>query len=144
MTTSKATRNFLKAIRSVLGVKDTWTHLNPCPSPVGADRRLYVVVRNDLVPGLQISQSVHAKDEFTKEHPEVERQWARSSNTIIILSGTKNQLYTAISQALTKNVKYASFKEPDLNYEVTAVVFEPGFDTVELVSGLPLALKDLI
>jgi len=142
--TSKATKNFLKAIRDVLGLEDTWTHLNPSPNPVEADRRLYIVVRNDLIPGLQISQSVHAKDEFTKEHPEVERRWANTSNTIIILSGTTNQLYSAISQALVKNVKFSSFKEPDLNYEVTAVAFEPSLATVELVKGLPLALKDLV
>lgn len=137
-------KNFVKAFRAFSGLSRTWTTLNLSKSPVTADKRLYVVVRNDLLPGLQISQSIHAKDDFTHEHPEEEKRWRDTSNTIIILSGTSDQLYSVISKALTHDVKYSRFKEPDLDYQVTAVALEPGEKTVEIVRGLPLALRDIV
>ncbi len=137
-------KNFLKAFRAFSEFNRSWTTLNPSKSPVTADKRLYVVVRNDLLPGLQISQSIHAKDDFTHEHPDEELKWRNESNTIIVLSGSIDQLYSVISKALTNHVKYSRFKEPDLNNQVTAVALEPGEKTVEIVKGLPLALRDLI
>lgn len=137
-------KNFLKAFRAFSEFSRNWTTLNPSKAPVTADKRLYVVVRNDLLPGLQISQSIHAKDDFTHEYPVEEKRWRDTSNTIIVLSGTSDQLYSVISKALTHDVKYSRFKEPDLNNQVTAVALEPGEKTVEIVKGLPLALRDLI
>lgn len=138
---NKAVRNILK---EALGFRTTWTYLNASENPVEPSGRLYVVVRNDLAPGIQISQSIHAKDEFTRRYPELEATWARDSNTIIILSGSNNDLYSVIGKALTKGVCYATFKEPQLNNEVTAVALEPSYSTVEVVRGLPLALRELV
>lgn len=137
-------KNLLKTFRAFAGISRTWTTLNASTAPVTADKRLYVVVRNDLLPGLQISQSIHAKDDFTHEHPAEEKRWRDTSNTIIVLSGTSDQIYSVISKALTHDVKYSRFKEPDLGDQVTAVALEPGEKTVEIVRGLPLALRDIV
>ena len=137
-------KNFLKAIRRLLRQDHNWTYLNPATRPVEPARRLYVVVRNDLAPGIQISQSIHAKDEFTREHGDIEDDWRWDSNTIIILSGTSHQLYSILGHALTNEVYYSTFKEPQLNNELTAIALEPSEATVEIVRGLPLALKELL
>lgn len=135
--------NLLKAYRVIRGTKKDWTCLNANPSPVEASRRLYVVVRNDLLPGLQISQSIHAKDDFTHAYPETELAWRKNSNTIIILSASPYELEGVIRNADILGIKHSVFMEPDLYGQVTAVALEPGNLTVGVVSNLPLALKEL-
>jgi hypothetical protein len=135
--------NLLKAFHALRGKKHDWTCLNVNPSPVEASRRLYVVVRDDLLPGLQISQSIHAKDEFTHAFPETEMAWRKTSNTIIILSTNAFELEGIIRNADILGIKHSVFMEPDLYGQVTAVALEPGNLTVGIVSNFPLALKDL-
>lgn len=48
--------------------------------------KLYVVVRDDLPPGLQIAQAIHACRAFHADHPAVETAWHTTSNTIAVLS----------------------------------------------------------
>lgn len=138
---NKMCRNVLK---EALGYRTDWTYLNASEAPVEASERLYVVVRNDLAPGIQISQSIHAKDEFTMDYPEIQHKWAKNSNTIIILSGTSNDLYSVLGKALSRGVKVSTFEEPQLNNEMTALALEPSSTTVEIVKGLPLALREFI
>lgn len=138
----KLTKSNIKALKRALNINPDWTTLIPSKDPVEPSRRLYVVVRNDLLPGLQISQSIHAKDEFTRDFGDIEEKWGRDSNTIIVLSGSKEQLYSIIGKASLKEIRYSIFKEPQLNYEVTAIALEPCEVSVEIVKGLSLALKD--
>ena len=44
-------------------------------------------------------------------------------------------------RAAERKIKHASFREPDLNDELTAIAFAPGDKSKRLLSGIPLALK---
>jgi hypothetical protein len=104
--------------------------------------KLYIVVRQDLSPGYQIAQSLHAFREYVEHHPECERRWYKDSNTIVIL-GCKDEreLDTLRQEASLRGLKTAPFYEPDLFDELTACAFEPGHRSSELLVHLRSALK---
>lgn len=104
--------------------------------------RLYVVVDGTLPPGLQIAQAIHAKDEFTREHPHAEQEWARTSNTISVLQVAGEQaLRGVIDAASTLDVPHSFFEEPDLDGRVTAVALAPTMMSARIVRGLKPALS---
>jgi peptidyl-tRNA hydrolase len=102
--------------------------------------KLYVVVREDLSPGSQMAQSLHAFREFVEYHPEIEKEWYKTSNTIVIL-GCKNEseLVQLRLDAIARNIKFSIFKEPYLEDSITSIAFEPGLKTSEFLSSLKLA-----
>lgn len=104
--------------------------------------KLYVVVRQDLMPGAQIAQSLHAFREYIEHHPECERYWYKNSNTIAIL-GCENEeeLLSLMNTAEGRNIKLAPFREPDMKDSLTACAFEPGLKTSSFLSHLRSALK---
>lgn len=107
--------------------------------------KMYIIVRQDLSPGSQIAQSVHAATQFFVEHFEVGIEWFYNSNTIVCLSVRDFFDLLDISQwAKQENIKYSLFYEPDMNNEPTALALEPTQKAVELCKGLPLALSGLI
>lgn len=96
--------------------------------------KLYVVVRNDLPPGLQTAQACHALREFAHRFPELDRRWFESSNNLVVLQvPTLGDLEGLV--AIGSLV--APFYEPDLGGELTAAAFGDG----RLLSSLPLALR---
>jgi peptidyl-tRNA hydrolase len=102
--------------------------------------KLYIVVRNDLAPGLQLAQAVHAKELFSHEHPEVNTDWYERSNNIVVLQVENKEELAKIAYGLSKQgLAVCMFKEPDLNDELTAIAAEPGAGTS--LSSLPLALR---
>lgn len=102
--------------------------------------KLYIVVRSDLSPGAQMAQSVHAFREFVEEHPEIEYDWYKNSNTIVILAANDEQHLMELEQAgKSLGLKISKFREPDMNHQVTSIVFEPGQKTSEFLSTLKLA-----
>jgi peptidyl-tRNA hydrolase len=103
--------------------------------------KMYVLVRQDITPGYQIAQSIHAKDQFTHEHPETENKWYKESNTIVVL-GVANQevLYMFANLAQDVGLRHSLFYEPDID-EHTALAIEPGSASAELVSTLRSAGK---
>ena len=104
--------------------------------------KLYVVVRNDLLPGEQLAQAIHAKDEFAMKYPEINRAWWEQTNYICVLQVADETTLTELeSRATAANIKYAYFCEPDYDHEMTALVFEPGAASKELCKNLSLALK---
>ena len=104
--------------------------------------KLYVVVREDLPPGSQAVQSIHAFRQFVKEFPDMEKEWFDMSNHLALLSVRgEDDLFRLISEALTKGLRYAGFHEPDLGNALTAVAFEPGGGSKRLLRRLPLALS---
>lgn len=135
--------NLLKAFDALRGSKRTWTRLKGIEAPVEPDKRLYVIVRDDLSPGLQISQSIHAKDDFTYDYPSEALLWRRTSNTIIVLSADAVDLEKLLVKLSYFDLKHSVYMEPDLYGEVTAVAVEPSKLTASLLAGLPLALKDI-
>lgn len=102
--------------------------------------KLYIVVRQDLSPGAQIAQSVHAFREFVAHHSEIEKKWYKESNTIVILAADNEaHLHKLMEDGKKLDLAFAPFEEPDFGDEVTAVVFEPKPLTSEFLSLLPLA-----
>lgn len=101
--------------------------------------KMYVLVRQDISPGYQIAQSIHAKDQFTHEFPDTENKWYQESNTIVVLGvpsedALKAYAYLAESQGL----KCSMFYEPDIN-EHTALAIEPGEAAAKLCANLKVA-----
>ncbi len=104
--------------------------------------KLYVVVRQDLSPGAQIAQSLHAFREYIQEHPESEGAWYRDSNTIVILGcADERELRKLVRKGLERGLMVSSFKEPDWQYAMTAATFEPGPKTSEFLAHLRSAGK---
>ena len=125
-----------KALKVLIETEET-TNVRP-PGPP----KLYVLVRGDIPPGYQIAQAIHAKDEFTHTHPELEKQWRDESNTIVVLNvHCQHELMDWVHKASFQGIRFAVFHEPDLEGEPTAAAFEHGSSSSELFSRLPLALK---
>lgn len=104
--------------------------------------KLYIVTRNDLDPGYQAVQSIHAMRQFVAEHPEVDRHWFEVSNYLALLAtDTESDICDLIAHACDKGIRFSVFREPDIGNQITAVAFEPGNKTVALCKKLPLALK---
>lgn len=104
--------------------------------------KLYVVVRQDLSPGAQIAQSLHAFREYIREHPESEKNWYLSSNTIVILGCyDESELVKLVNKGKARGLKVSIFEEPDFDFSLTAAAFEPGSRTSEFLSHLRSAGK---
>jgi hypothetical protein len=81
--------------------------------------------------------------QFTEEHPEIDKQWFKSSNYIVLLSVENEEaLENLIAIASIKNVRLAIFREPDIGDQITAIAFEPGEQSRRLCSRLKLALNE--
>jgi hypothetical protein len=107
-------------------------------------KRLYVVVRQDLDPGYQIAQSLHAFREFVHFFPDIELDWYKTSNTIIVKGiQDERELLGLAKSALATGIKFATFREPDMGDQITSIAFEPGEATAEFLSHLNLACSDL-
>lgn len=104
--------------------------------------KLYVITRQDLDPGYQAVQSMHALRQFTEEHPEIDREWFAVSNYLGLLSvANEVELQNLIELALRQDIKFSIFREPDIDNQITAIALAPGVKTKKLCSRLPLALK---
>lgn len=104
--------------------------------------KLYVVVRNDLKPGQQLAQAIHAKDEFAQKFPDINKAWYEQSNFICVLQvDDEESLLSLLDEAWYSRIKCAVFTEADMNSEHTAAAFEPGDASKELCKSLQLALK---
>jgi len=80
--------------------------------------------------------------EFVSSHPDIDQDWYNNSNYLALLSvENENEIHWFIDRANAQGIKYATFKEPDLDNQVTAMVLEPGKHSKKLCAKLPLALK---
>lgn len=102
--------------------------------------KLFIVVRSDLAPGLQLAQSGHALVAFQHSCSAEYEEWYRRSNNLVVL-GVENEVRLAeLAKSLTqKGVKVAQFREPDLDGELTAICVGSGGQ--RWLGSLPLALK---
>lgn len=102
--------------------------------------KLFIVVRSDLIPGLQAAQACHALREFGAVHPEIDVDWYSNSKTLVLLSvPTESDLKRLAARAEEKQVPLALNYEPDLGGEMTSIALSPG--AKKLVRGLPLLLQ---
>ena len=97
-------------------------------------KRLYVVVRNDLGPGLQLAQACHAVQGFTREYAAVD-----VGDNLIALGAPPFALAQLGLHALLADLPIYLFFEPDLGKELTAIALNG--EAQKLVASLPLALR---
>jgi peptidyl-tRNA hydrolase len=105
--------------------------------------RLYIAVRADLPPGLQMAQAVHAAFHFYRDHPSVVKPWLLKSNFLVIVSvPNEDALLDLIKEAASRGITRTAVREPDIDDEATAVALAPGAAARKLCANLPLALKE--
>jgi peptidyl-tRNA hydrolase len=101
--------------------------------------RMYIIVRSDLAPGLQIAQAGHALRSFAAAHPELDRSWYAGGNNLIVLGATDEGALAALrSQLEAAGCAVAAFCEPDLGDQLTAIAADEG--AKRHLRQLPLAL----
>lgn len=97
------------------------------------ERKLYVLVRSDLTPGLQLAQAVHAATAFALRHPAS----AASTLNVVVLAVPDEETLLHYADLDFYTRKYGVlFTEPDLDDEATAYAIVSDGDRF---SCLPLA-----
>lgn len=97
------------------------------PTKEKSDIRMYVLVNSDL-PVLHAGiQSAHALSEFVHYHQNLPilKEWVEIHKTLILLSASTQQMAEMKEYFKSKDRKYSSFNEPDLDNLETAIAFEP-------------------
>ena len=101
------------------------------------NKKLYIVVREDLKDGLKMSQSLHAVIDFQLKYPEIVKEWREQSDIICSLVATKEELNNLITKIKSKQeVYFVEFFEPDLNNELTAIAVGFGSSIKKLMFNL--------
>lgn len=104
--------------------------------------KLYIVAREDLPPGLQAAQAVHGAIEFLFEHPELGREWYRTSKTIVLL-GVANEveLRDLAARSAGAGIPVAVNLEPDLDGQATSLALMGAPPAKRILRPLPLLLS---
>lgn len=110
--------------------------------------KLYVLLRTDLPKNYASVQAGHAVAQFCLEESSrfhwngrdvVSLPWRWENQTLIYLKcGSLEDMRKTISLLAERNAVFADFKEPDLDYETTAVAVLSTEETDELMQDLPL------
>ena len=104
--------------------------------------RLYIGVRSDLPPGLQLAQACHALREFAAAHPALDAAWHAGANNLVVLwLRNEAELEEYARRLAAASVPLAEFREPDLGGERTALAFAGAGKP--LVRKLPKAFPHL-
>ena len=102
--------------------------------------KLYVVVRKDLKPGIQLAQALHAALHFAADYNIMFQKWMNVSDYICVLHiDNEEELQKLLNKAHGKGITCASFREPDLDDALTAICLEPGNRSKSLCKNLKLA-----
>ena len=97
-------------------------------------KRLYIVVRSDISPGLQLAQACHAAREFTRLLPGEDV----GDNLVVLGAASLAELVELVDRA-DGVCAVVPFYEPDLGGEMTAAAF--GLGARRILSSSPLALR---
>ncbi len=104
--------------------------------------KLYVIVRADIDPGLQLAQACHAVGVFSDLYPGLFSLWVREVKNIAVLAARDEQeLVDIYRKAAHRSLDRAIFLEPDLGGAPTAIALGAGAH--KICSHLPKALKSL-
>lgn len=123
-------------IKEIYKMEIEYTQVNNC-------YKLYIITREDLAPGIQLAQSIHAAIQFCLEHNLIVNEWYNNSNYIAILAAKdEKDLLLFCDKLVKKGIVFSAFKEPDFDNELTAVALEPGDKSRRATSSFPLALKE--
>ncbi len=111
---------------------------HPLPNP----NKMYVIVREDISPGQQAVQAAHALANFAGTYPSQFLDWNRGSNTLVILA-VPNEHILLVHKWVTydMDLKVSLFREPDMEFEATALAIEPHASNNLWLAHLPLALR---
>lgn len=101
--------------------------------------KLYIIVRADLAPGLQLPQACHALQAFNDQHPERARAWR--GNLAVLAVKDAQHLSEILCPLQRAGIALAAFCEPDEGGAPTAAAID-GIAWRRL-SSLPLALRDV-
>lgn len=98
--------------------------------------RLYIVTRRDLPEPVQAVQSGHAISAFAVKYPELHAAWHNGGRNLIYLAAENE---TALKRILWAGAEAtATFNEPDLNDELTAIALSG--EVRKRLSSLPKSL----
>ncbi len=112
------------------------------PRPIKEGDKLYLITREDILPGYQAVQSCHAIRQFTADHPDIDGEWFTASNYLCLLSApTERELMRLLVIAEDHGLKSSAFREPDIGGQITAIAIEPHPKTAKILEHLPLALS---
>lgn len=104
--------------------------------------KLYIIVRNDLLPGQMSAQITHCAFQFAKEYPNITMDWMENSNFICLLQvKNEEELSELARQIFEEKLSYSVFHEPDYDNSLTAIAVEPGQKTREIMKRLKLAFS---
>lgn len=88
--------------------------------------KLYLVTRSDLPLGVRASQLVHAQRQFAAEHPDADRRWFDTSNTLVLLEVPgERELEELERRARIAGTALATFREPDFGHQLTSLALGP-------------------
>jgi peptidyl-tRNA hydrolase len=105
-------------------------------------RKMYVVVRGDLPPGLRAAQAGHAIAEACLMIPHAADDWHEDpeGNYLIILEVPDEKALLAFwSEVKSWDIRQELFREPDMALEATAFAALPPPDLNHVFAVLPLA-----
>lgn len=103
-----------------------------------------MVTRDDLPPGAQAAQSVHAAFEFALVHPTITRAWHDISNHICVLAvQDEGDLHALLTETQSEDLPVVAFHEPDFGDALTAIAIAPSDVSARICSRLPLALREV-
>lgn len=104
--------------------------------------KLRLITRADLPPQHQAVQAAHALREWSATHPDKDKVWYETSNTLAMLTvQNEASLDDLLERALQYGLPVAAFYEPDRQDELTAIALGPGREAKRLCRGLSLALQ---
>lgn len=102
-----------------------------------------MITRDDLAPSYQAVQSSHASIDLIFKYDL--RKWHTKSNTIVILSVSDEQeLLSVERQLIKKGVDHCAFREPDVDYELTAIALLPSDEARRFTGNYKLAMKNYV
>ncbi len=105
-------------------------------------RKMFVVVRADLPPGLRAAQAAHAVAEMCVHRPSESALWhdeAHGNYMIVLEAPHEVSLMGWFDYLQESHIDCELFREPDMNYAATALAALPHPDKNELFAQLPLA-----
>ena len=110
--------------------------------PLPRMERLYIAVRSDLPPGLQMAQACHAAREFAARYPALDAAWHQGHNNLVVLwLRNEQELDEWSGRLVAADIPLAEFREPDLDGQRTAIAFSGA--AKRMVRRLPKAFPCL-
>lgn len=103
------------------------------------NQKLYVVTRRDLPAGSRAVQAGHALVQFAVLEREKMEIWARESNYLAFLTVEDEKALRKLKDKADKRgLVFTTFREPDMDSQLTAIAIEPHEDSERVCRDLPL------